>query len=263
MKENKYLITVTNLDLLELKVKNTNFLFPMNYFSVGYKTVFSYAEITTPNSYLYINRILNNEDIKNLKKELAIKNKNIIGLCFTDLGLLNVVKELKLKVKLIYMQNHNTTNKQSIAYYLEYFDSVLVSTDITEDELNLILDASKKPLVVPYFMRVDTCYSRRTLLTNYQENFNLAKKDEEILHEEISNQDFLAVENEYGTVLYASNFIDYRKFNHKNILFRYINPIGLSLKEVEQILNQEEIKPANTGFLHKETYYSLKEGTHE
>lgn len=260
MKENKYLIVVTSEDLLNLKVKNINFLFPITGYSVGFLKTFKLEEIKTPESYLYINRILDKKAIQNLKEDLKKIPSSIEGICFTDLGVLNLVKNLNLQVKLIYMQNHNTTNTVSINAYLEYVDSVLISTDITEVEIKRILDSTTKPLVVPYFSLVEVMYSRRTLLSNYNENFGYAKKQEEVLHESISNQDFLAIENNYGTVLYAKKFIDYRSIEHENIMYRYINPLGLTKEIVENILNGEDVSSiSDTGFLYKETYYRLKE----
>lgn len=260
MKTNKYLIVVTSNDLLEMKVKNTNFLFPMKGYCVGFSKTFLLSEINVSNAYLYINRILDKESILELKEELSNLNKNIIGLCFTDLGILSLVKELELSLKLIYMQHHCTTNATSINYYLDYMDSVLISTDITKEEIMFILDHSKKTLVVPYFSLVDVMYSRRTLLTNYNQHFGYENENEAILHEEISNQEFMALENEYGTVLYTKKFVDYREINHENILFRFINPFGLTKEKLESLLKGEEVEVLKyTGFLNQETYYLLKE----
>ena len=263
MKTDNFLITVTNRDLLELKVNNVNFLFPIKEYCVGFLETFEIAEIDEKDAYILINRILDKKSILNLREYLLKLPKNIIGICFTDLGILSLVKELGISLKLIYMQTHNTTNVHSINYYLDYVDSTIISTDITKKEIDTILDNTKKPLVVPYFMRVEVMYSRRTLLSNYQENFNYPKKEVEELHESISNQNFLAVENDYGTVLYTNSFIDYRNINHANILFHYINPIGMSKKEVEEVLEGKEIPNSNSGFLYKETYYNLKEEGNE
>ncbi len=261
MKKNNYLITVTKEEILEMKVNESiNFLFPILGYSVGYTKTFRFDEVNVPNSFLYLNRVFDCEAMKQLRMDLQNLNENIIGICFTDLGVLQLVRELGLSLKLIYMQNHNTTNVESINYYLEEVDSVLVSTDITKNEILSILEHAHKPLVVPYFCLVDAMYSRRLLLHNFQEEFKLPKKQEEILHEQISNMDFKAIENEYGTVLYAKKFIDYREIEHDNILYRYINPIGLGKEEIEKILNGEDLSTiSNTGFLEKETYYRLKE----
>ena len=55
-------------------------------------------------------------------------------------------------------------------------------------------------------------------------------------------------------------FIDYRFIQHPNILFYFIQPIGLEKEDVEKILAKEDLKGiSDTGFLEKKTYYRLKE----
>lgn len=261
MKTNKFLVVVTEEDFLDLKVKNVNFLFPILGYSVGFLKTFPITEVKVPHAYLYINRILDHEGIESLKKDLLLINDNIEGICFTDLGVIQVVKDLGLSLQLFYMQNHSTTNVESINYYLEYVDSVLVSTDITQEEIYTILDKVNKPLLVPYFSLVDAMYSRRRLLSNFEEEFELEKKCEEILHEPISGNDFRTIENEYGTVFYASKYVDYRSITHDNILYYYINPLGLDKDTLLKVLRREDrSEKSTTGFLDVKTYYRLKEG---
>ncbi len=264
MMERQFLIVVTNEEILKLKVKKINFLFPVKDFSVGFLNTYKMENIDRMDSYLYMNRILDCEGIKKLEEELKKINKNIKGICFTDLGVIQIVKKLGLSLELIYMQSHNTTNASSINYYLDYVDSLLISTDITKKEMISILNQAKKPLVVPFFSLAEALYSRRTLLKNYQKHFNLLENQEELLIEKGTKKEFLAVENEFGTVLYAKKFIDYRDIEHENILYSFLNPMHLSLKELEKILNKEEISiDKDTGFLYQETYYQLKEEDHE
>lgn len=259
MKTNNFLITVTNDEIKKLKVKGLNFLFPILGYSVGYTKYYKIEEIDIADSFIYINRILDKETIIKLENDLKKLPKNIVGICFTDLGVLQIVKKLNLDLKLIYMQNHNTTNVVSINYYLENVDSVLISTDITKEEIYNILDKVNKPLVLPYFMLVDVMYSRRKLLSNFQEEFNLPKNEKIELSEKISKKDFISIENEYGTMIYDKEFIDYRELKHENILYYYINPIDLSCEQVEKIINGEDISVlVGDGFLNQKTYYRLK-----
>lgn len=255
---NKYLLAVTN-DLLNLKVKNLNFLFPIEGLSIGFKDVFKLSEIKKENAYIYINRILDKESILSLKEELKQLNENIIGICFNDLGVITVVKELNLPLQLIYMNNHNTTNKASINDYLEYVDSVLISTDLTEEEIRIILEEAEKPLVLPCFGLVEVMCSRRPLLTNFQTEFDLELKKEQVLYEGISNTAFRVVENEYGTAFYKDQYIDYRQIKHEKIGFYYINGLNLTQEDIEKIINNEKMEKTESGFLNKKTYYRLKE----
>ncbi len=257
--ENKYLITVTSDDIKNLKVKNINFLFPIKDLSVGFPKTYSKEEIDIRNSYIYVNIVLDNKGIKLLEETLKNINNNIIGICFTDLGVINIAKKIKPNLKLFYMQNHNTTNYETINYYLNDVDSLIVSTDITKEEIIKILDNSHKSLIMPFYTKVNVCYSRRLLLSNYTEEFNLPKENIITLKEKNSNSEFTVIENNNGTVFYQDEFIDYREIKHKNILMYYLNPLGLKKQEVEDIISGKTLKNSSTGFLNKETYYSLED----
>ena len=260
MKVNRYLVVVTSDEFLTEKAENISFLFPITKYSVGFAKTYSFASIQNSESYAYINRIFDSSSLKELKEELKMLNSNIKGLCFTDLGVIEVVKDLGLSLQLFYMQNHNTTNALSIQYYLEYVDSVLISTDITKKEIFTILDQSPRKLILPYFMLVDAMYSRRMLLSNFQDAFSLPKKAEMSLYEPVSKKNFLAVETKEGTVLYDKKFIDYREIRHDNILYYLIQPLGLSKNDLYKIIDGEDFKDySDTGFLDKKTYYRLKE----
>lgn len=260
MKINNFLLVVTTDEIKKLKVKNVNFLFPITNYSVGFLNTYEIGNITTPNAYLYLNRIFDTASLALLEQDLKKLPKNIKGICFTDFGVLQIIRKINIDVQLFYMQNHNTTNIESIHYYLDEVDSLLLSTDITKEEMIPILDQAKKPLIVPYFMKVDVMYSRRKLLTNFQEEFSLEHQKAISLQEPISHEFFEAVENEYGTVFYHEKFIDYRNIKHNNILFYFINPLGLKINEIVNILEGKEVDAStHEGFLNQETYYQIKE----
>ncbi len=256
---NKYLIMVSNPHVLELKVKNLNFLFPIKDLCVGVNKTYTITEIKNRDAYLLINRILDRQALKILEELLNSDLSLIKGICFTDLGVINLVKKHKPHLELIYFGSHNTTNYQTINYYLEYCDSLLISTDITLPEINLILDKAIKPLVLPYFILPEVMYSRRYLLTNYQTYYNLPIKKEIELLEPISKEKFLVFENEYGSVFYNHNFLDYRKYKFHNILYYYINPYNLDNNTILDIIKGKEVSLITSeGFLNKETIYKLK-----
>ena len=120
--KNNYLIAVTSDDVLKLKVKNVNFLFPIKDLCVGFLQEYTIKDIKIPNSYLLVNRLLDKEALAILEEVLQEDLSNIAGICFTDLGVINVVKRLAPALQLIYLESHNTTNYVSINYYLEYVD---------------------------------------------------------------------------------------------------------------------------------------------
>ena len=94
-----------------------------------------------------INRILTNKDLKELKK--IIINNSAKGIVFDDIGMIELLKDINITKTL--MLNHIANNYVSINYYLDYVDSVVVSNDIAKEEIEVILDNAKKPLVLNVF----------------------------------------------------------------------------------------------------------------
>ena len=115
------------------------FLFGLEEFCVGYNTyslsVIDSVEVS--NKYLLINRVLDCKSIDKLKDILKDIN-GIKGIVFEDIGVLNLINDLKLDVEKILFQNHFGTNKDSINFWLDRVDSVFVSNEITYDEINYI-----------------------------------------------------------------------------------------------------------------------------
>ncbi len=271
MKLNKLLYIVTEKEYLSdlKKVDVKNFLFPLKDFCVGYPNTYDIDEIEE-NSFILINRILDNKSLDKL--ESILKDiKNIKGIVFDDFGVLYLINKLKLNVETILFQNHFGTNYQSINNNLEYVDSVVVSTDITKDEITEILDKTCKPLTIFAFGLTAAMYSRRKLLSNFYEEFNLNKDNNVTIHEKISNNDFIMVENEYGVVGYQKNYYNgFELFeNDSNVKYFLINPLFLSkdsqLELIDNIKNSSfNLNILNdTGFLYKPTIYKIKEDSNE
>lgn len=256
--KSKILVTIQNLDIIDsLKgLGITNFVYPLNDFCVGIPNTFFIDEITE--GYIYINRILDNKGIDKLKelKTKIIENKNIKGIIFDDLGILNVFKDANLE--LILFLTHYNNNSISIKYYEEYVSSVIVSSDITESELRCI--ASKCPNISLYvFGPLSLMYSRRKLINNYSEYF-------QILYEnplKITNDNFTfwVYENEYGTVIYPDKYYDGRSLQDIPAKYYFYNPLNLSNEEVIEVLTNKFAKDRTyRGFLDTKTIYKLKGG---
>ena len=97
MKKEKILINIENLKEIDnyKKIGINNFLFAVDKFSIGY-TSFKIDDLKEidGNKYLYINRILNNKEVDNLKK---IANDILFfeGIIFEDIAVYNIFKEKK------------------------------------------------------------------------------------------------------------------------------------------------------------------------
>lgn len=264
MKLNNLLVTVNNLEIIDelKKVGVTTFLFPLKDYTVGFPKTYNITDIKEENSYIFINRILPSDEIDELKNILTNLPSNIIGIVFDDLGVLEIIKELNIK-KILYL-NHFGTNYESINHFLEFVDSVVVSTDITKEEINVILDNASKLLTIYGFGFVPVMYSRRTLLTNFNKQFNLENKNHVNLNDKMANNKFFAFENNHGTVLYHHLPSNSLEIKHNNILFYIINTAFLSDTEVLELINSlKDDKEINIihdrGFLDKATIYKLKD----
>ena len=245
MIKNKNLVLITDHTLTtslkkECQESNITFLFPVENFCVGLPNCFKIMEIKEE-VFIFINRILDKEGIKEFKKLLNNLPNNIIGIVFDDIGILNILTETKSKLTKILFLNHLNCNYESINAYLEYVDSVVISTDITKEETQEILKKTLKPLVLYAFGHVNIMYSRRTLLTNYNKHFKTNIAKEINLTENMSKKSIKALENIYGTVIYTKEpFNNLALRNEDNILYNLINPIFLSDTEIIKIINSED-----------------------
>ena len=264
---NKLLYIVNNKEIIEdlNKVGVKNFLFPLKDFCVGFNNTYDFDEIENE-SFIFINRILDNESLDLLEKKLNDNRDKIKGIVYDDFGVLYLINKLKLNVITINYQNHFGTNYQSINENLKYNDSVVVSTDITKKEIEEILKKVEKEVCIFLFGLIPVMYSRRTLLTNFSKEFNIPTKNNVLIDEKISKNKFIMVENEFGTVGYQRNYYDgLELLNLENIKYFLVNPLFLSDKEQIQLISDIKNKkltlniPNDKGFLYKETIYKLKE----
>ncbi len=267
MKTKDIVLLLDNLDLIKKakEVGVTTFLFPVKDYTVGFLNTFDINDIKEE-SFLLINRNLTNDDIDNLKKILKKLPSNIKGIVFEDLGLINVLKDTNL-IK-IYNAKHLNCSTKSVLAMLKYVDSVILSTDLTEEEITNILNNTNKRCSIYAFGLNQIMYSRRTLLSNYAKEYNLDNNNNIEVLESISNQIFKVVENEYGTVFYPKKFYDAtRLFKNDNVLYYFVNLSFLDNDNCYKILDNDfsldglDIETSSYN-LDSETYYKLppKEG---
>lgn len=270
MNPTKFLVLIQDLALIEeyKKARITNFLFPLSNFSVGFEVTFSLDEIKE--GYLYINRILDQKSYELLKETLKDLKKEIKGIVFEDFGVITIFQELKLTQQLILFQTHFGTNASSINENLKFVDSVVIGTDITKEEIDIILKQTKKPLVYYLYGLIPGMYSRRTLLSNFEQEMKLPSKKKVLLEEQVTKKQFLAVENEYGTVLYHGNYFNGQEdLDDEKIMYYFINPLFLDISEqtelIQDLLKKKKHLKENEdqGFLYTKTIYRLKEDENE
>ena len=255
--KNNVLFTVTNIGLIE-KLKGlgiNNFVYPLSFFCVGIPNTFAIEDIKEENSYLFINRILDSKDIDKLNEVLHNLPSNIKGIIFDDVGIIEITKDLKLE-KILFLSHFNT-NFQSINYFFDYVDDIIVSTDITEEEIDEIITKTNKKVSLFVFGLISSLYSRRTLLTSHAKHYNIPKENQKDL--KIQNKKFISIENEFGTVLYHFPYFNGKRLLNKDVNYLFYFPILLEdAKVLEVAKNNFDCIPNDFGFLDTKTIYKVK-----
>ena len=258
---NKFLVLVQNKSLINKvkEVEKATFLFPLEGYSVGYPVTFKLNEIEEFGAYILVNRVLDESSIMSLKEEFSNFPKNIKGIVFEDLGVLELVKDYDI-TKILW-QNHLSASYESVNAYLKYVDSVMVSTDITYDEVKETVEKAFKPLVLPVLGYAPVMYSRRHLISNFNINYKENVSNPNTIKEEVLKDEFKIYENSYGTQLFYNKLYDGRKLLEFGSLFYFINSVFVSDEDVISFLKNEELTVETfDGFLNKKTIYKLKGG---
>jgi len=259
MKNNKILITINNLEDID-KLKElgiTKYVFPLKGFCVGIPNTFLVPEIPC-DGYLYINRILDNDGVDKLRKILNNLPENIKGIIFDDLGILELIKDLKIE-KILYLTHFNT-NSKSVNIYLDFVDSVILSTDITKEEIENIISNTKKEITLFTFGYTGVMYSRRLLLDNYSKFYNIEKENPIVIDN--SDHKFIVYENEFGTYFYHEKVFDGLELMRLDAKYYFVNSVFLNINQIIGVLNGNlDGIDSDKGFLYTETIYKLKGGT--
>lgn len=227
--------------------------------------------------FISINKNMHNSDLKYLKELLIDLNKyNIKGVLYYDVAVLNIYNSLDLNYDLVWSSEHLTTNYNTINYWNSMGAKyAYVSSDITENEIKEIIKNSKSKLMVNMFGYLPMFVSKRHIVKNYLEYFNLNDKSNVNYMEKEGNV-YPIIDNNVGTFCYSCNIlngiktytdinIDYIVLNSFNIDINKFIEIIKYFKSVnkENVLEYEEkinsmFENIDTGFLSMKTVYRVK-----
>jgi hypothetical protein len=163
---------------------------------------------------------------------------------------------------MIFYQNHFATNTNSVNFWLDRVDSMFISNEITKEEINNIVSNASKEIVLHLYGYNQVMYSRRKLLSNWSDFFDIDKKNTNLLTDRATKVQFRAMENEYGTVMYSGNIFNGKELlGLSNVKYYYVNPTMIEHTVVMDFLtnNDHNSDMEDNGFLDKETIYKLKE----
>lgn len=226
--------------------------------------------------FVALNKNMHKCDLDNLKDALIKLDKmNIAGIFYYDIAVLEYRNTLNLKVPLVWSQEHLTTNYATMNYwYNENVNYTYVSSEITLDEIIENRKNTKMKLIVPIFGYLPMFVSKRHLVENYLEYFNLDKKSSKYELEKDSKLYPVSIISN-DTTIYSShilnglselkvledNNIEYVTLNSYNIdtskfidvLKIYKSRLYESEKEIDMMFDN-----LDKGFLYKETVYRVK-----
>ena len=208
---------------------------------------------------LKVNRLFHEDEIEKLIETLKqIKLEKVKFILYSDLGLLDVFEELNISNKAVYDAYTYTTNKMDVLEYSKYNEYVVVSNQISVDELKDLTNQINKNVIIYGFGKSVVFYSKRPLLTNYfkYRDLGLNPFDKDYnLKEEFREELYHIYEDIHGAYVYESKHYylmsELKELN--NVDYVIINSATLNAttykKVVDSYLNMSEVDLVNTNIL--------------
>ena len=230
--------------------------------------------------FICLNKNIFNSDLDNLKDVMIkLNDYDINGVFYYDVGVLNIYSSIQTNYDLVWASNHATTNYNTINYWNGMgVNYCLVSSDITIDDILEIKNNTKCKLIVSIFGYQTMFNSKRHIIKNYLDFFNL-KDNSSINYMEKENKVYPIIDGDNGTIVYTNYIlngikeynnlknsgIDYILLNSFNIendkfidVIKIINMINSD--NVENIYDEINLMFDNTstGFLYQDTIARVK-----
>ena len=244
------------------------YLVPLKDLSINYIHTFILEEIIeikklNKEIFVIINKNIHNNELNNLEKTLKeIEKLNINGIIFYDIALVNLKQKLNLKTPLVWNQEHLTTNYGTVNYwYNKGIEYAYLSSELTKREIDEIKNNTKAKLFVNIFGYIPMFTSRRHLVKNYLETFNLDSKQNNTIKKE--GKTYPINDTNLGTTVYSDYILNAVNLDFSNIDYLVFNSNLIDNKDFEEVLkdfkeNKENKFLKETGFLYKETIYKVK-----
>ena len=182
---------------------------------------------------------MHNNDLDSIKNILIELNKyNIKGVLYYDVAVLNIYRKLNLNYDLVLATEHATTNYNTINYWNSFgVNYAYLSSDITEEEMVTISKNCKAKLMTTLFGYLPMFVSKRHIVKNYLEYFNL-QDNSTVNYIEKEGKTYPIIDNDIGTSVYSSNILNGIK-SVLNIDLEYIvlNGFDIELEKFIDVIN--------------------------
>lgn len=265
MRKKKEILIIPNDKILE-SYKCNSFILPLKDYSIGFDAYFNIDEINKFSSFynvsVIINKFLHKDDLNNIKKELLKFNDNIKYFFIEDFSLVNYLP----KEKVVLYPNHIISNYYSVNYLKELgFNNITISNELTINELKEIDKNTNSNLFYMYLSKNNLMYSRRNLLTNYYENYNIDGNNNLLVNESVSNHELLIKEESDGTLIFNNKIFCASKYlnnlDNYNLIVNLSN-IDSNTKKIilDNIGNKDLYKLIDSDFYFLENKIAYKVG---
>lgn len=280
------MIMPTNLAIDDLLEDADAFLFGYQDFSMNFPIMVDMEYIVSilpklkekkKQLFIALNKNFHNpelEKVTEIMKQLC--SLHIDGILYYDVAIVQIKKENQLKIPLIWWAEHLTTNYATINYWQKHgIHSVLLSGEITKQEILEIKKHSNIPLITPIFGYLPMFVSERHEVKNYLNHFQL-QDTSSFYYMEKEGKKYPLVDNSEGTFVYShcilNGYQEYLEFKEKKIDYVLLNEFLIDRKTFQKVLNIFKTEKGNDiqidnlchnntnkGFLYQETVYQVKQ----
>lgn len=227
--------------------------------------------------FINLNKNMHNSDLPIVEKILKeLNNYNIKGIIYYDVGVLNIYNSLDLNYDLVWAQEHASTNFNTINYWNSFgVKYAYVSSDITEEEMVTISKNCKAKLMSNFFGYLSMFVSKRHIVKNYLEYFNL-EDNSNVNYIEKEGKTYPIIDTNIGTYVYSNNILNgIKAYLNTNLEYSVLNSFNIDLDKFIEIIklfktvNSDNVleyeskidnmfNNVDRGFLNTKTIYRVK-----
>ena len=227
--------------------------------------------------FISLNKNMHNSDLVKVESILLeLNNYPIKGVLFYDIGVLNIYNRLNLNYDLVWAQEHLTTNFNTINYwYKKGAKYTLISNDITFEEIKDIEHNAKSKLMVNLFGHLPMLVSKRHIVRNYLNQFDLSDNSN-VNYMEKEGNTYPIIDNNVGTFCYSAHILNGIKYMlDLNVEYIILNSFNIDIIKMIEVIKMfksvnknnvseyeskisEMFESTNYGFLDTKTIYRVK-----
>lgn len=260
-------------DVKELSYEADGYILGIDKYSFLFSKTFNIDEIKKIKDdlkgkeiFVSFNRVIFNSELEDYKKKLKkVDSLGIAGIIVGDIAALTY----DIKTNVILDQMHLNNSFYAINhYYNNGVYGTVLTNDITLSEINDIKKNTKSVLFKQVFGYPHLSTSKRRLISNYKEYFNINDTSSIYeISEKNSNNIYKIIEDNFGTHILGDKVLNLLSFDI-DVDYKIVD--GFMLGDVKKVLeifmNNKKDKNdwindtynANYGFINKETIYRVK-----